>query len=256
MTTMSPLSTAEKSIKIRGEPDNIHYWLPAFIYNQLGFHAFIDFWNFQLSWRDFQESNKLPTEPVPWGTTFQSVIQGELNRSPEHSVANIETWSVFGSFDSSRNGGVGLSNFLNKRLPKLGYAVKAKNRRVKHPLECPSCRRQITTCPHCTTPINAMEEKGVDIDLAVQMTIKATTQPCDGILLFTNDTDFVPAIEAVRSHGKPVFHVGFRNKGNTVRSYCDKGLLLNGLWVGFYPPPTPSAPITLILSTGVEKIIP
>ena len=64
------------------------------------------------------------------------------------------------------------------------------------------------------------EEKTTDVNLAVDMV--GMKDEYDIAVLVSGDQDFVPAVDAVRAHGKAVVNVSFKRKGG--------GLLPNGAW--------------------------
>lgn len=56
---------------------------------------------------------------------------------------------------------------------------------------------------------NHFHEKGVDVEMAVDMLIAAYEDTADRIILVSSDTDLLPAIKKVREKGKTVEYVGF-----------------------------------------------
>lgn len=56
---------------------------------------------------------------------------------------------------------------------------------------------------------NRYHEKGVDVEMAVDMLIAAYEDTADHIMLISSDTDLLPAIRKVREKGKTVEYVGF-----------------------------------------------
>ena len=71
-------------------------------------------------------------------------------------------------------------------------------------------------------------EKGVDINIAVDMLSAAYSDAYDTAILITSDGDFVSAVEAVKDRGKHVENAYFK-KGQSrhLRQTCDKFFLLN-----------------------------
>lgn len=55
----------------------------------------------------------------------------------------------------------------------------------------------------------AYHEKGVDVNMAVDILVAAYEDQCDKIILVSSDTDLLPAIEKARALGKEVEYVGF-----------------------------------------------
>ena len=55
-------------------------------------------------------------------------------------------------------------------------------------------------------------EKGVDVNMAVDMLVAAYEDLCDRIVLVSSDTDLLPAVKKAKEKGKPVEYVGFSHK--------------------------------------------
>lgn len=49
-------------------------------------------------------------------------------------------------------------------------------------------------------PQTPATEKGIDVAIAVAMLRMAMTESCDTVVLFSSDTDLLPALEAIRDH--------------------------------------------------------
>ena len=58
----------------------------------------------------------------------------------------------------------------------------------------------------------AYHEKGVDVQIAVDMLVSAYENRCDRIILVSSDTDLAPAIKKAQEKGKLVEYVGFSHK--------------------------------------------
>jgi len=70
-------------------------------------------------------------------------------------------------------------------------------------------------------------EKGVDVQIAVDMMEAAYEDLCDRIILISSDTDLAPAIAKARSKGKIVEYVGFSHKPSIAMvSFCSESTLL------------------------------
>lgn len=54
-----------------------------------------------------------------------------------------------------------------------------------------------------------MHEKGVDVNIAVDMLIATYENLCDRVILVSSDTDLLPAIKQARKKGKEIEYVGF-----------------------------------------------
>lgn len=57
-----------------------------------------------------------------------------------------------------------------------------------------------------------MQEKGVDVGIAVDMVTNAYARQVDEHVLVSSDTDLIPAVSVVKECGSKVIYVGFSNK--------------------------------------------
>jgi uncharacterized LabA/DUF88 family protein len=57
-----------------------------------------------------------------------------------------------------------------------------------------------------------LHEKGVDVQIAVDMLVAAYESQCDRIYLVSSDTDLIPAIKKAQEKGKTVIYVGFSHQ--------------------------------------------
>src|SRR5258708_31056871 len=58
-------------------------------------------------------------------------------------------------------------------------------------------------------------EKGVDVNIAVDMLVAAYENRADTIYLVSSDTDLLPAVKKAQERGKTVVYVGFSHKLST-----------------------------------------
>lgn len=71
-------------------------------------------------------------------------------------------------------------------------------------------------------------EKGVDVQIAVDMLVAAYEDSCDRIILVSSDTDLAPAIKKAREKEKIVEYVGFSHKPSVAMvSFCAESRLLS-----------------------------
>ena len=69
-------------------------------------------------------------------------------------------------------------------------------------------------------------EKGVDVQIAVDMLVAAYENLCDRIILVSSDTDLEPAIKKAREKGKTVEYIGFSHKPSVAMvSFCTESRL-------------------------------
>ena len=58
---------------------------------------------------------------------------------------------------------------------------------------------------------NKIREKGVDVQIAIDLVIGAVENSYDTAIIVSSDTDLIPAIRYIKSKGKTVEYVGFSN---------------------------------------------
>lgn len=70
-------------------------------------------------------------------------------------------------------------------------------------------------------------EKGVNVQIAVDMLVAAYENTADRIILVSSDTDLAPAIKKSRDKGKIVEYIGFSHKPSVAMvSFCSESRLL------------------------------
>ena len=72
--------------------------------------------------------------------------------------------------------------------------------------------RDSDTCNNCHHQDLRMQEKGVDVGIAVDMVVDALKNDVKKQVLISSDTDLIPAIKAAKAGGSKVVYVGFSNK--------------------------------------------
>ncbi|MDP2861134.1 MAG: NYN domain-containing protein [bacterium] len=72
-----------------------------------------------------------------------------------------------------------------------------------------------------------MHEKGVDVNIAVDMLVATYENLCDRIILVSSDTDLLPAIKKAKEKGKVVEYVGFSHQPSLAMiANCSESTLL------------------------------
>jgi uncharacterized LabA/DUF88 family protein len=70
-------------------------------------------------------------------------------------------------------------------------------------------------------------EKGVDINIAVDMLVVSYENLCDRIILVSSDTDLLPAVQKAKEKGKVVEYVGFSHQPSVAMvANCNHSRLL------------------------------
>ncbi len=72
--------------------------------------------------------------------------------------------------------------------------------------------RDSDVCGNCHHQDLRMQEKGVDVGIAVDMVVDAHKSEAQKLALVSSDTDLIPAIKAAKNAGSKVVYVGFSNK--------------------------------------------
>lgn len=75
---------------------------------------------------------------------------------------------------------------------------------------------------------NKIREKGVDVQIAIDLVIGAVEDSYDTAIIVSSDTDLIPAIKYVRLKGKRVEYVGFSSTPSLgmIKESDDRILLL------------------------------
>lgn len=70
-------------------------------------------------------------------------------------------------------------------------------------------------------------EKGVDVNIAVDILVATYEDLCDHIILISSDTDLLPAIKKAKEKGKKVEYVGFSHQPSVAMvANCSESTLL------------------------------
>lgn len=70
-------------------------------------------------------------------------------------------------------------------------------------------------------------EKGVDVNIAVDMLVATYEDLCDNIILVSSDTDLLPAVKKAKEKGKTVEYIGFSHKPSLAMvANCSKSQLI------------------------------
>lgn len=72
--------------------------------------------------------------------------------------------------------------------------------------------RDSDTCKHCGHQDLRLQEKGVDVGLAVDIVVDALQKNTDKIVLISSDTDLLPAIKVAKTASVHIVYVGFSDK--------------------------------------------
>ena len=144
----------------------------------------IDGSNFYFKLKDLKLSNLLHFD----FSGFAKSISGENNKliSTTYYIGKIRTDGTEKTKQLFDNQQKLLSHLIKHKVKySLGYLMKTDGR---------------------------YHEKGVDVNIAVDMLVAAYEDQCDRIMLISSDTDLLPAIIKSKEKGKAVDYVGFSHK--------------------------------------------
>jgi hypothetical protein len=189
--------------------------------------VFIDYWNFQLGINE-RAAQEQGEEEVRFRLDWRR-IGPVLARHACSTVGLTESEYVFDganvytSYDPNTQAGRGYLNWVSNWLNRQpGIHVDCRERRPRRPPKCPSCYREITSCPHddCGQPLKGTIEKGVDTLIATDMIRLAWEEAYDIAVLASSDADLVPAVEFLNVRARKVVQTGFPPKGIHLATTC------------------------------------
>lgn len=204
---------------------------------------FIDFWNFQLAWNDYQRAGGRDpkTARIPWEEALPKVLVERVD--PKGLYVGTH---VYASINPLSEADRRLNTFLHAMDGFPGYNVTVKERKSASSVKCTNaaCRAEIVTCPQCREPLRRTVEKGIDTALLTDLIRSAFDNTFDKAILISEDSDFVPAVEFIQERWtKQIVHVFFKGKSDALRNACWKHLFFDDLMASLLPQPSPAAPI-------------
>jgi uncharacterized LabA/DUF88 family protein len=188
---------------------------------------FIDFWNLQLAWNSYhQRQGATSVVRIPWKPRLYEVLVAHVDAAALYAGTH-----VYASYDPLSKKDLQLRNFLNVMDSFPGYDVTIKERKPHGPIRCSNegCRKEITTCPHCSNGLNRTVEKGVDTAIVTDLIRLGIDNLYDRAILISGDADHVPAVEFLGQRMKQVTHAWFKGHSNELRNACWDHLLLDDL---------------------------
>jgi len=197
---------------------------------------FVDFWNFQLAWNDYQKAKGRDRKEakIPWEETLPNVLVQRANPKGIYVGTN-----VYASIDPESEADRKLNRFLHAMDGFPGYNVTVKDRRPASPVRCTNedCRKEIFQCPHCNVELRRTVEKGIDTALLTDLIRSAFDNTFDQAVLVTEDSDFVPAVRFIQERWtKQIIHAFFRGRSDELRNACWKHVFFDDFMVELLPP--------------------
>ena len=197
---------------------------------------FIDFWNFQLGWKERAPAGVNcdwtllpPTLVTAAGSLFVNVGQAA-------APLQLEETLLYASVDPAAEGNLTkwLKNFIE---PKPSWRVHIRERKPQpKSLHCRSCSTVTDKCPACGTPFVGKPEKGIDSRIVTDLLSLAWQDAYDVAILVSSDADFIPAVERIQEKGLKVVNAGWHNKGFDLKGACWANFSLDALIPGMRRP--------------------
>ena len=187
---------------------------------------YIDYWNLQLAWNRHMSPNK-PTPENPairlaW-QNLPTVLLSELPKifGPGMPLTHKGT-QVYASVQPQGHAGkepAAFRTWLRSGLGQMtGFRISVHERKPKK-----------DDCPLCKKPIHRTVEKGVDTSIVTDLFAGALNDSYDIAILFSNDSDFVPAIATIQDRlNKQIIHAGFNMGADAVRTAAWGHIVLDG----------------------------
>jgi len=177
--------------------------------------VFIDYWNYELQWRDRVQKQcdwaKLPHLLTASASSAAAQLGGPLK---------LDDTRVYASVNPARDGK--LRNWLDTWLDRQpGYRVFVRERqsRVKS-VHCRTCGKDIQDCPHCNAKIERAAEKGVDSAIITDMFSLAWEGAYEVAILVSGDADLVPAVTRILEKGPKIINATWDKYGHQLAKAC------------------------------------
>jgi len=183
--------------------------------------AFVDFWNFQLSWN--KHTHKAPCDYSVLAKVLKDkcaeLLAGEVNKPIELLEVRL-----YASYNPDNRAEQKLKEWLENTIAKFPHYrvfLRARHPRSRN-VRCNECGSTIVNCPYCREPLSYAKEKGVDALKIIDLLSLAWADAYDVALLVTNDTDFVAAVERVQERGLRVVNATWKDQGIALSETCCK----------------------------------
>ncbi len=180
--------------------------------------VFVDFWNFQLSWRAIMSPpGTTPPLRIDWKGLPQTLISELPPIVGTGTILSYKGTQVYASVNPNKD--AKLKTFLHRGLGQMtGYKVMVRDR-----------RRKTDDCPHCSETIERSVEKGVDASIVTDLFEGAINVSYDMALLVSYDSDYVPALQTIQDRlNRQLVHVGFNAGGHHLRTAAWGHMILDG----------------------------
>jgi len=176
---------------------------------------FVDFWNLQL--------NIIAREGSDYRLDWRQLSPCLVAQAETLLGSNLrfEGTHVYLSYNPHTDKGKRLHNWAVNILDRFpGVHLIAKERKPKHPPDCPNCHTTVAICPHCQGQMIGTVEKGIDTSIVTDMISLAWEEKWDIAILISSDHDLVPCVEFLNSKGRRVTNGYFPPDGMLLARTC------------------------------------
>jgi uncharacterized LabA/DUF88 family protein len=177
--------------------------------------VFVDFWNFQLEWR-----NRAGGSQCDWPELPLALVAATQSTAPQLGALQLDDTRVYASADPDREGPLRkwLDVFLG-RQPGFRVFVRERKARRKS-VHCRKCKHKLDACPNCNTPYSRAVEKGVDSAIITDMFSLAWESAYDVAILVSSDSDMIPAVEKIQDRGLKIVNATWQRYGHDLARHC------------------------------------
>ena len=178
--------------------------------------VFVDFWNFQLSL-----NQAVPDFKPDWTKLGHLLAREALQKVDDAAHLTYQGMNVYGSYGESLRDR-SLKDWAEKhlaRMPGVRVEMLPRQRKRQGP-HCPSCHKEVSTCPACDADMRGTEEKGIDTHIATAMISLAWIDNYEVAVLVSSDRDFIPVVEFLETRGIKVVHGAFPPAGAELTRKC------------------------------------
>jgi uncharacterized LabA/DUF88 family protein len=180
---------------------------------------FIDFWNFQLNWKDRMDPKRCDWRALPPALIGEA--QQLLDQTGATDQLVLEETLLYASVDPT-GAEAKLRGWLTGVIERMpSYRVKIRERRPqRRTIHCRACGNDLEKCPKCAEAYTWRPEKGVDAAIVTDLLSLAHQDSWDVAVLLSSDADFIPAVEYLQGTGLKVINASWAGYGYDLKGKC------------------------------------
>jgi uncharacterized LabA/DUF88 family protein len=185
--------------------------------------VYVDYWNVQSNLWKVYPNDQVRIRWHDLGAEALRVVRGLRPAWAGMTAKGTELFASKSPEGVRQSAGkTSITRFL-EGLRDYGIVVHIAERKLRDAsLYCRVCAKTISTCHHCNTSFVIEKEKGVDIELCTTIYDDLADGVCDGVIIMSQDEDFVPLATSLRKRGVPVINLGFSEGGHPLAEACDE----------------------------------